>query len=365
MHHEATKTCGGGRESPLLCRVNKGTTSQRQLLKAKGTCFVYALLEEGGAYEQRDGEGESAMTMVVRVIAASVAAYVHDAKVMTVQAAKQGSKQPDQTALIQLEQYEDAQLKTATFPMTDVAVDIFSLLFSLCMRPLLSCGGWHPSEIKMHAASRCSVRRLTAHAGGEQTSPSSVIAGVDPDPRGAIAVLHDDELYTCVDLPTEKTRSGRIRHSLSSLATNVSTSLEGTTASTFVERATGSFNASPGASVQQGIGVGICMGALAACGHSVSTLHPNEWRPAFGLPNASSEKGKGKESNIALAEELFPQSTHPTADSVTRRGGRADAALLAAFARLREAASRNEESNLLPTLYVSSFSAISVSVFSL
>lgn len=186
-------------------------------------------------------------------------------------------------------------------------------------------------------------------------SERATIIGVDPDPFGGIAVVEGERLRGIWDLPVERNQDNLYRHSLHGIARCISEAtgnMENVTA--FVERATGGAQMRRNACVQQGIGVGICMGTIAAYGHDVYTFHPNEWRSALGLQNSK----HGKQSNIALANALFPglvESTLQSHSALRRASGRADAALVAGFARIRQAALTNEYTSLIDAVAVRRF----------
>lgn len=100
----------------------------------------------------------------------------------------------------------------------------------------------------------------------------------------------------------------------------------------------------------QGIGIGICLGALTAEGAQVTSVSQGDWQGPFGL--MSRGRPSGKEDAVALVDSMFSAFRVSDTRDARRRGGRADAVLIGLFGVVNDAISRGLEPPFLPEIAV-------------
>ena len=154
-----------------------------------------------------------------------------------------------------------------------------------------------------------------------------IVLAIDPGLSGAIAILGPslDDLVVH-DMPVHVlARGGKAKRDVDAVEL-VSiirlAELSGALDHTFVEQV----GAMPGQGLSStfafGKGYGIVLGALAALSVPVTTVPPQRWKKALGVP-------AGKDAARARASQLMPRHAHHW--PLKKHDGRAEAALIALF----------------------------------
>jgi crossover junction endodeoxyribonuclease RuvC len=160
-----------------------------------------------------------------------------------------------------------------------------------------------------------------------KTSPLTVYIGVDPGLNGAVAILMDDILMVH-DMPTvEVVRNGKTKREMSAgLLHGLIEQIAFHQKVAILERV----GAMPGQGVTSvfsfGRSVGIVEGVLAAHEVAMTIVTPQAWQKAMDVRG-------GKDASRARAMEVFP--AYATMFKRKMDDGRADAALMAAFCRIK------------------------------
>ena len=152
-----------------------------------------------------------------------------------------------------------------------------------------------------------------------------LLVGIDPGNNGAIAFLLDGEIASVQDLPVVNVAHGDgSRRELSpELLHDLLVHTEIRIAKAIVEDVN-SFGMGRTSAFRFGKNVGLIQGVLAACGIKTDTVTPAKWKKEFGL-------GRDKSVARAAAIKLWPTASHYF--SRVRDDGRAEACLLAEYAR--------------------------------
>ena len=150
-----------------------------------------------------------------------------------------------------------------------------------------------------------------------------IVLAIDPGLSGAIAILGPslDDL-TIHDMPVHVlARGGKAKRDID-VATLARTLVSDGAEHAFVEQV----GAMPGQGVAStfafGKGYGIVLGALAALSVPVTTVPPQRWKKALGVP-------AGKDAARARASQLMPRHAHHW--PLKKHDGRAEAALIALY----------------------------------
>lgn len=156
--------------------------------------------------------------------------------------------------------------------------------------------------------------------------------GIDPGLDGALALLLPDDTVLCYDTPTIETTTGR-RKGRTYLVGEMRMLLEENVRGDYqvlalVEQPIGVLSGTWHTGLQQGLGIGLWQGLLAGLGVPHELVSPVAWKGKMGL------SGKAKGASVALAQRLFPRASSVfVGPRGGARDGRADAALIAAWAR--------------------------------
>lgn len=160
--------------------------------------------------------------------------------------------------------------------------------------------------------------------------PLEYVVGIDPGATGAIAILSiDGDLRNVMDLPTigSEPVAMEVESILDALGrpTQMMVALE----EPFAVASNSSARA-----LAQGIGYGILLGVVGACGYRHERIKPGDWKRELRLPMSSKLSAAQKKRNSREhAARLWPDMAHHWAKAT--QDGRAEAALIGECLRRR------------------------------
>jgi len=147
----------------------------------------------------------------------------------------------------------------------------------------------------------------------------SLIIGIDPGSRGAIAFLQDGKLFSLHDMPVIEVKVGKtMRNRIS--PHGIHALLKGHNPEmVVVEQVGGITGQSASAAFTFGHGAGMLVGVVVGLGYPLTMLPPQRWKKAAGLPK---DKGAAR----MRAQQLWPafQNRFSRAED----DGRAESALI-------------------------------------
>lgn len=161
--------------------------------------------------------------------------------------------------------------------------------------------------------------------------------GIDPGQSGAVAVLVDGAFAEFVDMPTMPRPAGGHQIAAAELARTLR-DIRQRHAGADVTAVLEAVSAMPGQGVSSmfrfGEGFGVIQGVLGALAIPVVLVHPARWKKSMGLT--------GREKDVArtVAMQRFPRAAAQLARK--KDIGRADALLIAAWARGTEQTGRRD-----------------------